>query len=131
MGVETCYVLTVTFAHRRSIRGMLPHKTRRGQCALARLKVFEGVPAPYDRKKRSVVPNALRVTRLRPGRKFCLLGRLSEEVGWGSRDMMKKLEDRRKVRALEFYAKKKALNAARGLAEREVAKPAAMTANGY
>jgi hypothetical protein len=35
------------------------------------LKVFEGVPPPYDKKKRVVVPQALRVLRLRPGRK-CL-----------------------------------------------------------
>jgi len=27
---------------------MLPHKTPRGAAALGKLKVFEGVPAPYD-----------------------------------------------------------------------------------
>jgi large subunit ribosomal protein L13Ae len=32
----------------RSIRGMLPHKSARGAAALGKLKVFEGVPAPYD-----------------------------------------------------------------------------------
>ena len=53
----------------RVIRGMLPHKTARGAEALKRLKVFEGVPAPYDKVKRLVVPAALRVVRLRPGRK--------------------------------------------------------------
>jgi len=31
---------------------MLPHKTARGAAALGRLKAFEGVPAPYDTKKR-------------------------------------------------------------------------------
>ena len=39
--------------------------------ALERLKLFEGVPPPYDRKKKMVVPEALRVLRLKPGRKFC------------------------------------------------------------
>jgi large subunit ribosomal protein L13Ae len=55
----------------RAIRGMVPHKTARGTAALERLKLFEGVPPPYDRKKRMVVPEALRVLRLKPGRKYC------------------------------------------------------------
>ena len=55
----------------RAIRGMVPHKTARGAAALERLKLFEGVPPPYDRKKRMVVPEALRVLRLKPGRKYC------------------------------------------------------------
>ena len=33
----------------RMIRGMVPHKTPRGALALERLKVYEGVPAPYDK----------------------------------------------------------------------------------
>lgn len=28
---------------------MLPHKTKRGQAALDRLKVFDGIPPPYDK----------------------------------------------------------------------------------
>jgi len=31
---------------------MIPHKTQRGAAALARLRAFEGVPPPYDKKKR-------------------------------------------------------------------------------
>lgn len=50
---------------------MTPHKTARGAAALERLKLFEGIPPPYDRKKRVVVPEALRVLRLKPGRKYC------------------------------------------------------------
>lgn len=49
----------------RVIRGMLPHKTARGEAALARLKVFEGIPDEYQKLKRMVVPDALRATRLR------------------------------------------------------------------
>lgn len=48
---------------------MLPHKTERGKQALRRLKTYEGVPPPYDRRKRLVVPGALRVICLKPGRK--------------------------------------------------------------
>ena len=55
----------------RTVRGMLPHKTKRGSEALNRLKVFEGIPPPYDKKKRMVVPCALRVLRLKPGRRVC------------------------------------------------------------
>ena len=50
---------------------MTPHKSARGAAALERLKLFEGVPPPYDKKKRMVVPEALRVLRLKPGRKYC------------------------------------------------------------
>lgn len=49
--------------------GMLPHKTERGKQALRRLKAYEGIPPPYDRRKRVVVPGALRVICLKPGRK--------------------------------------------------------------
>ena len=30
---------------------MIPHKTQRGAAALARLRAFEGVPPPYDKKR--------------------------------------------------------------------------------
>ncbi len=53
---------------------------RSGQAAMERLKVFEGVPHPYDKVKKVVIPQALRVLRLRPGRKYCRLGDLSEQV---------------------------------------------------
>jgi ribosomal protein L13 len=46
------------------IRGMIPHKTHRGQMAMARLSAFEGIPAPYDKQKRMVVPQALKVRTL-------------------------------------------------------------------
>ncbi|GJT20780.1 60S ribosomal protein L13a-4, partial [Tanacetum coccineum] len=38
---------------------MIPHKIKRGVAALARLKVYEGVPTSYNRKKRMVIPDAL------------------------------------------------------------------------
>lgn len=48
---------------------MIPHKTQRGKDALRRLKAYEGCPAPFDRRKRLVVPGATRVMCLKPGRK--------------------------------------------------------------
>ncbi|KAJ1396945.1 Ribosomal protein L13 superfamily [Sesbania bispinosa] len=37
---------------------------------LARLKVYEGIPPPYDKMKKMVVPNALKVLRLQKGHKY-------------------------------------------------------------
>lgn len=59
---------------------MVPHKTKRGAEALARLKLYEGIPPPYDKVKRLVVPDALKVLRLEHGHKFCKLGDLSALV---------------------------------------------------
>ncbi|KAJ5677707.1 uncharacterized protein N7477_003340 [Penicillium maclennaniae] len=101
----------------KAVRGMMPHKTARGAAAMERLKVFEGVPPPYDKKKRVVVPQALRVLRLRPGRKYCTVGRLSHEVGWKYQDVVSRLEERRKVKSKAYYERKKA--ARRNLAKAE------------
>ncbi|CAN6487217.1 unnamed protein product [Victoria cruziana] len=73
----------------RTIRGMIPHKSKRGAAALARLKAYEGIPPPYDKKKRMVIPDALKVLRLQTGHRYCLLGRLSSEVGWSQYDTIK------------------------------------------
>jgi hypothetical protein len=62
------------------IYSMVPHKTKRGAAALERLKCFDGVPAPYDKVKRLVVPDALKALRLQQGHRFCKLGDLSAAV---------------------------------------------------
>merc|ERR1712152_58296 len=71
----------------RTVRGMVPHKTERGKAAM----------------KRMVIPAALKVLRLKPGRKFCSLGRLSHDVGWKYQDVIETLEAKRKVKAQDFY----------------------------
>jgi hypothetical protein len=48
---------------------MIPHKTERGKDALRRLRAYDGCPPPYDNRRRVVVPAALRVFCLKPGRK--------------------------------------------------------------
>ncbi|KAF2455857.1 ribosomal protein L13 domain-containing protein [Lineolata rhizophorae] len=92
----------------RTVRGMLPHKTPRGAAALERLKTYEGIPPPYDHMKRMVVPQALRVLRLAPGRKYCTVGRLGHEFGWKYQDIVARLEERRKVKSKAYYDRKKA-----------------------
>lgn len=91
----------------RTVRGMLPHKTHRGKTALLKLRAFEGVPQPYDRQKRLVVPSAMRQLALKPRRKFCTVGRLAHEVGWQYQNVIDKLETKRKVKSAGRYDQKK------------------------
>ncbi len=90
----------------RAVRGMLPHKSPKGAVALGRLKIFEGVPAPYDTKKREVVPDALRAVKLSSFRKYCTLGDLSGQVGWGKQALVASMEDKRRARADAWHKKR-------------------------
>jgi large subunit ribosomal protein L13Ae len=101
----------------RSVRGMLPYKTPRGAHALARLKVFEGCPPPYDQRKKRLVPDALRQNRIRNFRKFCKLGDLMAEYGWKYRDLIENLEQKRKERATNFYQRQVQFQTARRQAQ--------------
>eukprot|EP00931_Biecheleriopsis_adriatica_P049205 TRINITY_DN2845_c0_g1_i1.p1 TRINITY_DN2845_c0_g1~~TRINITY_DN2845_c0_g1_i1.p1 ORF type:complete len:204 (-),score=48.50 TRINITY_DN2845_c0_g1_i1:46-657(-) len=104
----------------RTVRGMVPHKTPRGGAAMDRLKTFEGIPHPYDRKKRMVVPSCLKVLRLRPERRFCRLGDLSSEYGWKHGSLIERLEKQRKVKSEAFHKKKTASKRARSDALKSV-----------
>ncbi|KAI3628341.1 60S ribosomal protein L16A [Malassezia furfur] len=92
----------------RAVRGMVPYKTARGAAAMERLKVYEGVPQPYDRKKKLVIPDALRVLRLKPGRKYATIKRISSECGWKYSETVDKLEAKRKVKQQAFHERKTA-----------------------
>ncbi|XP_045470388.1 60S ribosomal protein L13a [Harmonia axyridis] len=109
----------------KTVRGMVPHKTERGKQALRRLKAYEGIPPPYDRRKRVVVPGALRVMCLKPGRKFCHVGRLSNEVGWKYQPVVRTLENKRKVRDVLSIRKRDKLKKLTKLAGEKVAKQVA------
>merc|ERR1719446_731320 len=97
----------------RSLRGMLPHKTPKGKAALARLKVFEGIPFPYDSKKRMVVPDALKCLRLKSHRRYCALGDLAGLFGWEKKDLLADLEEKRKAKSAKYFERKQAKEAAR------------------
>ncbi|CAB0031014.1 unnamed protein product [Trichogramma brassicae] len=88
---------------------MVPHKTARGKDALRRLKAYEGCPPPYDRRKRVVVPGAMRVMCLKPGRKYCHVGRLSHEVGWKYKAVVRTLENKRRVKSIMEVQKRNGL----------------------
>lgn len=90
----------------KTLRGMLPHKTPRGAAALGRLRCFEGIPYPFDHKKRMVVPMALKVCRMKSYRKSCELGDLSKLAGWTKGDLIGKLEEKRKEKSAAFHQRK-------------------------
>jgi large subunit ribosomal protein L13Ae len=62
---------------KKAVRGMLPRKTRRGEIAMSKLTVLDGVPQPFNTKKKQVLPRALRVGNLTKGRDFYVLGDLA------------------------------------------------------
>ena len=97
----------------RAVRNMTPHKTARGTAALGRLKCFEGIPHPYDEQKRMVVPQAMKVLRLRTYRKFCSLGDLAKKAGWNKQELVEQLEEKRKEKSKTFYEAKQKKLAAR------------------
>jgi len=105
----------------RTVRGMVHHKTARGQAAIGRLSTFEGIPHPYDKMKRQVIPAALRVIRLKPGRKYTKMGELANNVGWKHKDLVESLEDKRRAKSEAFFQKKKATQALRAKAEEAAA----------
>jgi large subunit ribosomal protein L13Ae len=109
----------------RTVRGMLPHKTARGQAALQRLKVFDGVPAPYDKMKRMTIPQAVKSLRLRPERKFCVLGDLASQVGWKCKELIEKLSTKRHERGAKYYQNVKAEAKLRAEAKATLSKNAA------
>eukprot|EP00177_Eucheuma_denticulatum_P001603 GFKZ01002874.1.p1 GENE.GFKZ01002874.1~~GFKZ01002874.1.p1 ORF type:complete len:199 (-),score=29.78 GFKZ01002874.1:1428-2024(-) len=93
----------------KAVRGMLPRKTKRGEEAMSRFKAFEGIPPIYAKTKRMVVPDALRITHLRPSSKFTNIGRMAGEMGWKYGQLIRKMEEQRKVESAAQYEKKKAL----------------------
>merc|ERR1712048_628305 len=54
----------------RTVRGMVPHKTERGKQALHRLVTYEGIPPPYDKKKKLVGNIKTLVKHWRPNAKL-------------------------------------------------------------
>lgn len=101
---------------------MVPHKLKRGDDALSRLRCHEGVPPPYDKVKRKIAPPALRTLKLSPGRDYCTLGRLSQEVGWKYANVIETLELKRKARGAVRASLKKKENALKKKAHTELEK---------
>uniref|UniRef100_A0A2K5Q3A1 Large ribosomal subunit protein uL13 n=1 Tax=Cebus imitator TaxID=2715852 RepID=A0A2K5Q3A1_CEBIM len=105
-----------------TVAGMLSHQTKQGQAALDRLKVFDHIPPPCNKKKWMVVPAALKVVHLKPTRKFAYLGHLAQEVGWKYQAVTATLEEKRNEKAKIHYPKKKQPMRLRKQAEKNVEK---------
>ena len=90
----------------RVIRGMLPHMTPKGSAALGRLKCFDGVPLSLNAKKKMVVPDALKVVRLKPRSRFCMLGDVQKECGWTKGELIDSLEAKRVGKNHEWHLRR-------------------------
>lgn len=93
----------------KTVRGMLPRKTHRGQVALSKFKAYEGIPPQYAQIKRKVVPDAIRITRLRPGAKYTNIGILAGEMGWKYGRLVRAQEATRKIKSAQDYEQRKQL----------------------
>ncbi|ELP86588.1 60S ribosomal protein L16, putative [Entamoeba invadens IP1] len=90
----------------KAIRGMLPKHNFRGKSALSHVKCFEGCPAPYDKMKKSSIPEAAVIYNYNPTRKRTLLGTLGTAIGWKYADVVKRDEEIRKARGKKYYEAK-------------------------
>jgi large subunit ribosomal protein L13Ae len=90
----------------RVIRGMLPHKTSKGACALGRLKCFDGVPLSLNAKKKLVIPDALKAVRLKPRSRYCNIGDIAKECGWTKSELINELETKRVAKNHEWYERR-------------------------
>jgi large subunit ribosomal protein L13 len=64
---------------KRTVRGMLPHKTKRGRDAMTRLKIYVGVPSEFEGMEMER-PAAAKMTRLGTA-KYVELGDVSRKFG--------------------------------------------------
>lgn len=92
------------------------------------LQCHEGIPEPFDKVKRMVIPDALKVVRMKAERNFTLLKDLSKEFGWNYGPLVEKLEAQRQIKEQAYYAEKKANTALKAKAEGSVSLPADVTA---
>merc|ERR1712099_40393 len=91
----------------RALRGMLPHKTSSGIAALKRVSCYEGVPLQYNKIKRMIIPDALKITNLKNCRAVVKLGQISHSIGWKYARIVEELETTRKERGHKYYLEKK------------------------
>ena len=100
------------------------------------VQAFEGIPAPYDKVRRSILPSCFREIKLKPNRRYAPVGRLAAETGWKYQDVIATLEAKRKAKAELYWEnkqKKKALKAtaAANVAEKTAAIDAQLAELGY
>jgi large subunit ribosomal protein L13 len=70
---------------KRTVKSMLPRKSRRGREAYKRLKVFIGIPSEIEEKKLEVVEHAM-LERISKAEKYVTLGEISKHLGYKVRE---------------------------------------------
>jgi large subunit ribosomal protein L13Ae len=90
----------------KMIRGMLPHKTKKGTLAQMKIKIFEGVPKPFNRMKRFIIPAAFRICRLSSGTQYSVLGEIANQIGWTKKNLTDSIVWNRKIESKLFFKKK-------------------------
>lgn len=53
-----------------------------------------------------VVPEALKVLRLKSHRRFCVLGDLAQSIGWKRQGIVAELEAKRKEKSAKYFERK-------------------------
>lgn len=91
----------------RTVRGMLPHRKARGAVALSNLKVYEGVPNQVQKTRKQVIPEALKVLRLKPVTPHCRLGDLASRVGWKHDELVQRMEEKRRAEGASWFEGRK------------------------
>ena len=69
-------------------------------------QAFEGIPAPYDKCKRVILPSCYKQIKIKPNRKFASVGRLAAETGWKYQGVISALEAKREARAAQYWENK-------------------------
>lgn len=80
----------------KGLRGMLPHKTKKGTRSLLNVKLFEGTPNSLKAVKKMKIASALRISKLSADRKFSNLGDIANEIGWKRKKLIDELSDAKK-----------------------------------
>eukprot|EP00997_Jenningsia_sp_PLL12_P003402 NODE_1636_length_1107_cov_95.731569_g1336_i0.p1 GENE.NODE_1636_length_1107_cov_95.731569_g1336_i0~~NODE_1636_length_1107_cov_95.731569_g1336_i0.p1 ORF type:complete len:136 (-),score=22.07 NODE_1636_length_1107_cov_95.731569_g1336_i0:359-766(-) len=106
----------------RIIRGMLPYKTKRGKAALGRLKLFEGIPPPFDKKRKVCILRSMRTFRLGVKRAYTSVADICGLVGWKHQRLLREQENLRKKNAIAYREAKKEMNKLRYIATKQTNK---------
>lgn len=77
----------------RLVKRMVPHKKVKGQKALAKLSVFEGIPSKFEGVPRSICPRALLSFKANPIRKSATYGELLFDFGWKYGEMTQQMRE--------------------------------------
>jgi large subunit ribosomal protein L13Ae len=68
--------------------------------------LYDGIPNNLNKVKKLVIPCALRVVKLAPGRKYSTMGEILNEIGWKNKKNIEENEEKLKTIGKKFWLKK-------------------------